>query len=200
MTGFVRLPFADFLARSGASVDDLSPAMALAGDGSWLAGGAVRRVLIGHALDSDFDYFFRDADAMASWESRLPSDKVLIRETEHHKHFRIKFAGSDLPREVQGIKFRWYSSAEEVIDSFDYTITQFCLDGDALVTSPAALWDLGRKRLAIHKVTYPTATMRRMLKYASQGFTACTGCMSELLRQTATNPDAMAHLDIKYVD
>jgi hypothetical protein len=62
------------------------------------------------------------------------------------------------------------------------------------------LWDLGRKRLAIHKVTYPVATMRRMIKYTRQGFNACAGCMATLLRETATSPEAMASLDIAYVD
>ncbi|MFP3367631.1 hypothetical protein R0J93_28775, partial [Pseudoalteromonas sp. SIMBA_148] len=60
--------------------------------------------------------------------------------------------------------------------------------------------DLGRRKLAIHKITYPVATMRRMLKYTTQGFTACAGCMQQIIKDTATSPEAMSQLDIEYVD
>jgi hypothetical protein len=151
-------------------------------------------------LDSDFDFFFRDADHLAAWEKGLPNTLSLVRETEHHKHWKGTVEGSSLPIDIQAIRFRFYDSPAAVIDSFDYTITQFVLDGGMLITTPYALWDLGRKRLAIHRITYPVATMRRMLKYTKQGFTACAGCMATLLKETATSPEAMAALDIQYVD
>lgn len=192
--------FEDFCARSGCDTKELDRVLAAVRNGAWCAGGAIRRTLIKQPLDSDFDFFFRDAAQLAEWEAALPSTLALVRETEHHKHWKGVVEGSSLPVDIQAIRFRYYSSAAEVIDSFDYTITQFALDGDKLVTTPYALWDLGRKRLAIHKVTYPVATMRRMLKYSNQGFTACAGCMATLLRETATTPAALAALDIEYVD
>lgn len=192
--------FEEFCDRSACDTTDLMRVLAAVGNGAWCAGGAIRRALIKQPLDSDFDFFFRDADAMVAWEKALPPTLTLIRETEHHKHWRGHIGDSSLPIDVQGIRFRYYASAEEVIDSFDYTITQFALDGQKLVTTPYALWDLGRKRLAIHKVTYPVATTRRLLKYTQQGFTACGGCIATLLRETATSPEALASLDITYVD
>lgn len=192
--------FAAFCARSDADTSELNRILAAVGNGAWCAGGAIRRTLMKQALDSDFDFFFRSADALAEWEKKLPATVTFIRETEHHKHWKGTVEGSALPVEIQAIRFRYYDSAEAVIDSFDYTITQFALDGDRLVTTPEALWDLGRKRLAIHKVTYPVATMRRMLKYTRQGYTACAGCMATLLRETANSQEAQAALDIAYVD
>lgn len=192
--------FAEFCERSGCDTAELFRVLSVVQNGAWCAGGAIRRTLLKQALDSDFDFFFRSADELAEWEKKLPATFALIRETEHHKHWKGTIEGSALPIEVQAIRFRYYESAADVIDSFDYTITQVALDGDKLVTTPYALWDLGRKRLAIHKVTYPVATMRRMLKYARQGFTACSGCMATLLKETATSPEALASLDIAYVD
>lgn len=196
----LRFDFADFCERSDCETDELLRVLDKVRNGAWCAGGAIRRTLIKQALDSDFDFFFRSAEQMADWEKQLPSSLSLVRETEHHKHWKGTLDGSVIPVEIQAIRFRYYESAEAVIDSFDYTITQFALEGGTLVTTPFALWDLGRKRLAIHKVTYPVATMRRMLKYTRQGFTACAGCMATLLRETATSPEAMASLDITYVD
>ncbi|WP_041544377.1 MULTISPECIES: hypothetical protein [Chelativorans] len=196
----LRFNFPEFCERSGSDTADLMRILGKVQNGAWCAGGAIRGTLIRQSLDSDFDFFFRDADHLAEWEKNLPDTLKLVRETEHHKHWRGTIEGSDLPIDIQAIRFRFYASAEEVIDSFDYTITQFALDGEELVTTPYALWDLGRKKLAIHKVTYPVATMRRMLKYTQQGFTACAGCMAQLLRDTATSPQAMAELEIAYVD
>ena len=196
----VTFEFADFCERSGCDTAELDRVLSAIRQDAWIAGGAVRRTLIKQALHSDFDFFFRDADHLAAWEKGLPNTLSLVRETEHHKHWKGTVEGSSLPIDIQAIRFRFYDSPAAVIDSFDYTITQFVLDGGMLITTPYALWDLGRKRLAIHRITYPVATMRRMLKYTKQGFTACAGCMATLLKETATSPEAMAALDIQYVD
>lgn len=197
---FIVFNFRDFCERSGCDTDDLFKVVDQIGNGAWCAGGAIRRTLSGRPLDSDFDFFFRSAEHLAEWEKQLPDTLTLVKETEHHKSWRGTLPGCEKPVEIQAIRFRFYDSSEAVIDSFDYTITQFALDRGLLVTTPYALWDLGRRKLAIHRVTYPVATMRRMLKYARQGFSACRGCMAQLLRDTAASPEAMAELDIEYVD
>lgn len=196
----IRIHFEEFCERSDCDFAELMKIVAPIRNGAWLAGGAIRRTLIKQPLDSDFDFFFQSQEAMSEWEEALPPTMKLVRETEHHKHWRGTLEGSDLPVDVQAIRFRFYRSAEDVINSFDYTITMFALEGDYLVTTPEALWDLGRRKLAIHKVTYPVATLRRMIKYTKQGFTACSGCMATLLRETAQSPEALAALDVQYVD
>lgn len=202
MTEFLRMNFADLCARSDLETKELDRVLKALNpwEFGWCAGGAVRRTLAGHKMDSDFDLFFKSADDLAKWEAQKPSTLELVRETEHHKHWRGPVDGSALPVDVQAIRFKYYQSAEDVIDSFDYTITMFALDGGLLVTTPEALWDLGRRKLAIHKVTYPVATMRRMLKYTSQGFTACSGAMATILRETAAKPEVLAQIEIQYVD
>lgn len=170
-------------------------------DGAWVGGGAIRRTLIGKALDSDFDFFFRSVDTFQSWLDTKPSGMNITKKTQHHVQLEGTIEGSQLPIIVQGINFQYYpDGAPTVIDSFDYTITQFCLSDKSLHTTDMALWDLGRRKLSINKVTYPVATMRRMLKYTNQGFTACAGCMQELLKQTANNPEIMSQMNIEYVD
>lgn len=197
---YFRTNFQEFCDRSGCDTAEITRIYEALGGGAWMAGGAIRRTLIGQALDSDFDFFFKSQDALDVWESGLPVGLKLIRETEHHKHWRGTIAGSDIPVDIQAIRFRFYENAEQVIDSFDYTVTMFILDEDDLVTTPYALWDLGRRKLAVHKITYPVATMRRLLKYTKQGFTACAGCLQSILKETAASPEAMGQLDIEYVD
>lgn len=198
---------ADFLARSiDVPLEEtplskiLNGLPSLSSAGPWLAGGALRRTLMGKNPDSDFDIFFRDADQLLSYKSALETLGFRqVKETEHHVQFKGR-AGDSAEIDVQLIRFAYYTSAAEVIDSFDYTVCQFAYDGETLTTGEFSLWDLGRKRLAIHKVTFPVSTMRRMIKYTSQGFYACPGAMAEILKQTANDPALLNVLSIQYVD
>lgn len=157
--------------------------------GPWLAGGALRRTLLRQEPDSDFDFFFRDAEQLAEFAAILDRKGMeKIRETEHHLHYRGRVGADGMLIDVQLIRFAFYADAHAVIDSFDFTICQFAFDGLNLTTGDYALWDLGRKRLAVHKLTYPLSSMRRVLKYGAQGFKACNGCLQALLRATAENP------------
>ena len=198
----------DFLARSTDVAFDetalakiLKDLPALSKDGPWIAGGALRRTLLGREPESDFDFFFRDQEQLAAFTAALERDGfVKVRETTHHVHYRGKVNGAGVDRDIQCIRFAFYANSAAVIDSFDYTICQLAYDGKDLTLGEFTLWDLGRKRLAIHKLTYPVATMRRMLKYAQQGFTACAGCMATILKETASKPEILEQLGVTYVD
>jgi hypothetical protein len=170
-------------------------------EGPWIAGGSLRRTLQGKEPESDFDFFFRDADQLALFVRKL-EDRGLekIRETAHHVHYRGRLGSEAALRDVQCIRFSFYESASAVINSFDYTICMLAFDGKTLTLGDFTLWDLGRKRLAIHKISFPVSTMRRMLKYTSQGFTACKGCLASILKSVPENPELMEQLSIEYVD
>lgn len=196
-----------FLARStDQSFDDttLSAVLAdlpeLTSKGPWLAGGALRRTILGQEPESDFDFFFRDADQLASFVEHLENEGCTkVRETQHHVHYRGPIGGG-VDRDIQCIRFAFYGSAEEVIDSFDFTLCMFAFDGETLTAGEFSLWDLGRGRLAVHKITYPVATMRRLIKYTSQGFKACKGALASILTKTASSPALMEQIDVEYVD
>ncbi len=198
----------DFLARStDKSFDETTLASVLrelpplSSDGPWIAGGALRRRLQGKEPDSDFDFFFHDADQLAAFVRELEARGMeKVRETEHHVHYRGRLGKSGTDRDVQCIRFSFYGSAASVIDSFDYTICMLAFDGQTLTVGDFTLWDLGRQRLAIHKITYPVATMRRLLKYGQQGFTVCKGCLATILTETANSPELRQQIDIEYVD
>lgn len=198
----------DFLARSSDDkIDDLTLTKVLSGlpslskDGPWLAGGSLRRTILGIEPDSDFDFFFRDAAQLAEFGAEIGRRGFYeTRKSDHHIEYRGNINGTGMPRDIQCIRLAYYKTAEEVIDSFDFTICQFAFDGTKLTCGEFSLWDLGRKRLALHKLTYPVSSMRRMLKYARQGFRACNGAIATILRETASNPALLAAMGIAYVD
>lgn len=195
------LDYIGFCERSGLDpTESLVAKDTFSVEGSWLAGGAIRRTLIGMPLDSDFDFFFKDENSMAVFNSNIVDvlGFKVTKETEHHTQYEGKVGEKDYI--VQAIKFQFYDDPAQCIASFDYTISQFILDGNSLITTPESLWDLSRKRLAINKVTYPVSTMRRMIKYSNQGFKACAGCMGDLFTKTIENPQTWGTFDIQYID
>jgi hypothetical protein len=201
-----RFKLSDFLARStDQAFEDTTLSRVMAGvpalsdTGPWLAGGALRRTLLRQEPDSDFDFFFRDASQLEAFKVGVEARGLRhIRSTEHHLHYKGQVDGAGPERDIQLIRFAYYADAAAVVDSFDFTICQIAFDGEHLTLGDYTLWDLARKRLAVHKITYPVSSTRRLLKYATQGFTACNGCLRTLLVATAGNPNL--NMEIAYVD
>lgn len=177
----------------------LSGLPAVSAAGPWIAGGSLRRTLLGQEPDSDFDFFFRDSGQLDAFRKELEARGFAMeKETEHH----VEFLGlaSGLKVRVQLIRFAFYADAAAVIESFDFTICQLAFDGKTLSCGDCTLWDLGRKRLAVNKISFPLSTMRRVLKYANQGFVACSGALTTVLTSVSDNPSLRETLSIEYVD
>jgi hypothetical protein len=167
-------------------------------DGPWIAGGALRRTLQQQPLESDVDYFFRDAEQKQTFhDALLGNGGWLISEKEHATTFGVKHEHNTVI--VQAVTMAYYPSVEAVLDSFDFTITQFAYDGADLICGPHSLWDLARKRLALHKLTFGVSTVRRLIKYTRQGFTACGGVLASILEETVAHPEVI-NREVTYVD
>lgn len=171
-------------------------------DGPWIVGGLVRRMIDGKPQSSDVDVAFQSAEQLTAVKDRLIDGGFKIRrETEHHIELAGQLGeGKDkkiVP--VQLLRVAYYKSCEEALDSFDFTICQFGFDGSDIICGPYSMWDLARKRLAIHKVTFGASTFRRALKYSNQGYTLCSGAITALLQSVAENP-SIIHSEIQYVD
>lgn len=197
----MKFNFKDFLSRSTDNVDDLAifkivgHLPCLSESGPWIAGGAIRRTLLGEALSSDVDVFFASPDQMNTFIAELGGGKVS--ESEHNTTFLVMVGDETMP--IQCIHFAFYDSAESLLDSFDFTITQFATDGASLWCGEFSLWDLACKRLALHKLTFGTSTLRRVIKYTRQGFTACSGVLADILEKTIEAPGTV-HRKVQYID
>ena len=180
-------------------------------DGPWLAGGALRKTLLRQALDSDFDFFFASE---AQFDAFVTDIKArggwLVSSNDHNQTFRMpaerpksvgpdEFTGYEPEFTVQAITTKWYANITEVLDSFDFTLCQFGYDGTQLVCGDYSMWDLGRRRLVPHRISYGTASLRRLLKYTKQGFTICGGGLSEFLEKVAADP-AVIQRETLYLD
>ncbi|WP_342423072.1 hypothetical protein [Paenibacillus sp. FSL E2-0178] len=192
-----------FLQRFTNDVDDLQiydvlNALPSIRSGVWLAGGAIRKTLQGIKIDSDFDFFFRSKEQFDTYEKELIAlGAKLTRKTEPNHTYCLTFKNE--PVMIQLIKINYYKDAEAVIDSFDFTITQFAYDGTNLYCGDYSLWDLPRKKLALNKMPYGVSTMRRLIKYTNQGFTACAGVMQSILQSVVDDPSVI-NSDVVSID
>ena len=181
---------------------------AVSSAGPWIAGGAVRKTIQGAPLSSDFDFFFASQEQADAFSTNVRGmGASLLYDNEKNSTYILPTSVVNLDdksfklpeMKIQAICFRYYASAEEVIDSFDFTISQFAYDGESIFMADFALWDLARKRLVPHRISYATSSLRRIIKYANEGFTVCSGGLSEILNQVVADPTVI-HSETLYID
>lgn len=151
-----------------------------------VAGGAVRAFLEDRPITSDIDLFFTCPVKLEQCAAFLGTP---IRESKPALTFSYR------GYEIQLVRF-YHPTVEGLLDSFDYTICQFAIRNGVLYAPKEALFDLLQKRLMVHKIKLPVASMRRMLKYAKE-FHVPNQCMLdylELVRQMPDLPEEAGYL------
>ncbi len=196
-----RFKLADFMARHNITdkrFEAVATLLAPAANGPWLVGGAVRRFIAEHEQDSDFDVAFSSELQLSALRAKLGAAGFgTSRETDFHIEMVGKVDGEETT--VQLLRHAYTPTAEAAIDGFDFTICMFAYDGTDVVCGPLSLWDLARKRLVLHRLTFGASTIRRLTKYARQGYTFCQGSIVSILEAIAKNPDAIKG-EVVYVD
>jgi len=135
---------------------------------TWLAGGAIRDALNGNYEVSDYDMFF---------SNKLSSERVaLCLEDDYGFECVFKCPNGELTTfKKDGVKIQlvtklYYDNMENVIDTFDITACRHITDGKIIVTKYSSIRDTFKKRINLHVIHYPSATMKRIQKYIQKGF------------------------------
>jgi hypothetical protein len=180
-------------------LDAVAGLLELKPDGPWLVGGCVRRLISSREQDSDFDVGVVDLVQFEAAKAKLQAAGFKEHfSNQFHTEYRGKLEGIKTEVRIQLLAM-FHPNLESLLDSFDFTICQFGYDGTMLVAGEYSLFDIARKRLALHKLTYGASTVRRLTKYMRQGFTACQGTIVSILEATAKDP-ATIHGEVTYVD
>lgn len=148
-----------------------------------VAGGAIRKIFEGRFTEifsTDVDYFFLPEDEIFEVDLVSRAKRVL------GAGDNIKENKANVSVTLDGIKhqyitFATYSDIEHVFDQFDFHLCQFAFDGHHFWASSDALVAVARKRLTVHKITFPAASLRRMIKYATYGYFVCDGSLSAMV-------------------
>jgi hypothetical protein len=159
-----------------------------------LAGGAVRRLLEHRFVPAgcDYDFFFRaeaDISKAINW----------LCANGYDEKFTSDWAETFVNRRgtvVQIIKKSTYSSPEAVLDSFDLTAGMFAYElahgGPWLLVTSWGMQAIVSKTLALHSVSDPISTMRRLGKFRAEGWKIPLSVYTQLGEYIANNPQSVA--------
>jgi len=140
------------------------------GAGSFIAGGAVRCLYDGTALE-DFDFFFTDTKV-------IPKTKEALLNMGYEVKFQcpkgdlttLKHITEDT--KVQLITKFTYPSINKCLETFDFTAACHAWDGKQLISlNDEALVHTKSKVLVLNNLRFPVATMKRLHKYLNKGYT-----------------------------
>lgn len=173
----------------------------------WLAGGAIRRIITGQDIfEGDFDLFFDSQETYSEVFNTLTKKMGAkpIRETDFNTELSLSDNG--ITYRVQLIFGQYYKSADELLNTFDFTLCMFAiqlpivgLSQNEVICGDSSLYDVGRKRIVINNLQNPVPSLRRLIKYTQQGFYACQGCLTEFLQMVVEQPDLLKNPP-KYID
>lgn len=202
-TTFARLNLAKFTKPRGIYNKELLSLTKHLPRGSYIAGSFAASLLSHTHKPTDIDVFFSSGEtfldafdmlnnppdedtawALKGYKPDVNKEDLLARSKEI-RVVNFKHEDSDrLP--IQLIKMVWYDSAEEVIDSFDFTVTQFCVDGEDLVFNPASMADLLNENLIIHRHQFPMESLYRLVKYAKKGYCISPRTLQKIVEDIRT--------------
>lgn len=163
--------------------------------GAMVAGGSLRRIKDGTDLH-DIDLFFKDKKHAALTEAYFTSRKAeTVFKCPKGELTTLKLLGV----KIQFCMVGFYSDMDALLDTFDFDCTRFGLHEGIVTFDEKAEASAKSKTLTIHKLTYPAATLHRMQKYVSYGYTIPAETAQRFVDLIAENPEIAANNRV-YVD
>jgi hypothetical protein len=148
----------------------------------WLAGGALRGLVDKHDQLVDFDLFFSNAlraaevgldleDRGFKMVFRCPRGELTTYVSPKPEPDFANLAISDgRQMKVQLVTKMFYPNVETMLHTFDINACRFAYDGENVYTDREALRSAKKREVTLHKVMYPNATFKRMMKYRDKGY------------------------------
>jgi hypothetical protein len=150
---------------------------------------------ISEAQNDEKDSFLKDYECVTNLKKLLHDGGKELNYVEFKDKKSIKPS-------IQLIKTMWYNGPEHLIDTFDFTAAQFAISDGVAYMHPLAAVDIARKRLVLHRMTFPASTLRRMVKYTQKGYYVCPGSFQRIVDavvEAAQKGPAIAN-NIVYID
>lgn len=154
--------------------------------GPWIAGGAVRRAMLGESLTvGDIDVFFDCRLKHKIAIADMARQATLVFESQYAKSYELEI--EDKIYKVQLIIRREYQDVKYLFQDFDFTVCQFAFGGDQVITTERAWTDLNNKTLAIGGRMTGSNVVNRAMKYMTYGYEAERGLIEKLIRKAGVN-------------
>jgi hypothetical protein len=155
--------------------NSLAPKLSFLGQ-IYIAGGAVRDTLLGRK-PKDYDLFILGEpsetvaypDKFKQFCELQLSLKTFENNLEWHKSepFLLTNIQLDSETEVQ-IMHRNLNTVHELLDTFDWDISQFAFGADGITAKRAVATIKEGEYLNLHKITFPASTLRRGYRFSER--------------------------------
>lgn len=139
-----------------------------------LAGGALRSLIDFNPIN-DYDIFII-SDSMDD----LILKKKIIEDRLRRKNFKqifncpknelSTFKLGPIKVQIINVDNKIYKSMEDVIDQFDFHLCRMALQNDKILIDINAIYNIKRKYLSIYRITNPSSTINRFVKYKNAGY------------------------------
>jgi hypothetical protein len=144
----------------------------LSENGPWVAGGSLLRTHLGISINTDVDFFFKDKQQYEKYITDVTTSPNFIvlnsQETKWHTTLTIDYKGSRYL--LQLIHKKFFTSACNLLDSFDMNICQIAFDGKHLYHAEKCLEQIKDRQIIVENLKFPNIFMERALKYSKLGF------------------------------
>lgn len=139
-------------------------------EGVYLSGGALTSMFSGQPVH-DLDVYFRSSEALSQF---LENNELFIQSaTDKALTCTIRTAQYSSVT-IQCIYFDYFEKAEDIFESFDFTVNMAAFDFDTktFVFHDEFFKDLAMKKLVFNpKTCFPIVSMMRTQKYIKRGYT-----------------------------
>jgi hypothetical protein len=164
----------------------------------WLAGSS----LLHHMIDSndalsnfDFDFFFKNQESYDKWYHVLASTSEDYIDMEHSVMFKID------GYEINLIKAFLYEDVEQLLNSFDISVSRIAFDGHKVYLHDLVMPDINVMKMQVLYISNPLTTFGRLLKYVGKGFSMKESSIIHFLNRTRDfNLTNFKHKNDEYAD
>lgn len=147
----------------------------------FIAGGSIRDWITNNGkVINDIDIFFKSKEDYKMADDRFNMGFSLIRSTPNYSEYVPTKALSSWTKiqKYQLIKKEFFSTPQEVIETFDFTICSICLgfnmspDSEQLAYHPWFLSDIMQRKLEIGaaELKWPLHTLKRAFKFSREPY------------------------------
>lgn len=142
--------------------------------GSFVAGGALTSVFTGKPVN-DIDLYFKSKEDFEAACKRAYEESFWCADVTSRA---VTFKHNE--DTIQLMHFDWFETAQEIFDCFDFTCCMgaYDFDGKEFVFDDRFLKHASQRHLEFHHGTrFPFASLTRVLKYQSRGYTIGKGAL-----------------------
>ena len=164
-------------------------------NGPWLAGGMLRKLYHNELPGkSDWDIWFASSDQFDAAVKALSelNGCRLIYSSDNALTYEYVLPGTFEDevqvRKIQLIRAKYFTSARDVIDHFDFTVCQICTDGKTVVVGEDTVRDLKSRSLRKVKTSniVRPGIAGRLVKYIVYGYKPVPELLDEIKQASTT--------------